>query len=91
MGRVVSTNLEKCTITPIRCSAEVIQAIQEVFPSRLHDFPAKYQGAPLSLSRLNGCVEQGLIDKVHPDPLRESGAKPKKHSAKGLPSVTLGK
>jgi len=54
----LSTNLDKCTITPIWCSTEVIQAIQEVFPSRLHDFLTKYLGAPLSLSRLNHSVEQ---------------------------------
>jgi len=31
----LSTNLEKCAITPIRCSVEEISAIQEVFPCRL--------------------------------------------------------
>jgi hypothetical protein len=60
----LSTNLEKCAITPIRCSVEEIVAVQEVFPCRLQDFLAKYLGAPLSLSRQSRNVEQGLIDVV---------------------------
>ena len=55
----LSTNLDKCTITPIRCSSEEIQAVQDVFPCRLQDFPTKYLGAPLSLSRLSHADEHG--------------------------------
>lgn len=55
---------DKCTITPIRCSADAIQAMQDVFPYRIQDFPTKYQGAPLSLSRLSRADEQVLVDAV---------------------------
>ena len=42
----------------------MIQAVQEVFPCRLQDFPTKYLGAPLSLSRLSRADEQVLVDAV---------------------------
>jgi hypothetical protein len=31
----LATKLDKCTITPIRCSSDDVKAIQQVFPCRL--------------------------------------------------------
>ena len=60
----LSTNLDKCTITPIRCSADDIQAVQDVFPCRVQDFPTRYLGTPLSISRLSRADELVLVDAV---------------------------
>jgi hypothetical protein len=51
-------------MTPIRCSQEDIQAVQQVFPCRIQEFPTKYLGAPLSLSRLGHADEQHIVDAV---------------------------
>jgi hypothetical protein len=58
----LSTNLDKCTMTPIYCSQEDIQAMQHVFPCRIQEFPTKYLGAPLSLSRLGHADEKQLVE-----------------------------
>jgi hypothetical protein len=60
----LTTNLDKCTITPIHCSNDDIEAVQHVFPCRLQDFPTKYLGAPLSFSRLSRANKQVLVDAV---------------------------
>lgn len=52
------TNLDKCLISPIRCSDDDILSVQQVFPWRLSPFPCRYLGAPLSLSRLPRSEEQ---------------------------------
>jgi hypothetical protein len=49
----LATNLDKCTITPIRCTEDDVAAVQQVFPCRFQEFPTKYLGVPLSLSKLN--------------------------------------
>ena len=59
-----STNFDKCSITPIRCSDEQIQEVLQVFPCRLQNFPLKYLGAPLSVTRLPRDSEQALVDSV---------------------------
>jgi hypothetical protein len=38
--------------------------VQQVFPCRIQEFPTKYLGAPLSLSRLSRADEQHLVDAV---------------------------
>lgn len=60
----LETNLDKCVITPIRCSEEQIAAVQEAFPCVVAPFPCKYLGAPLSLTRLARSDEQRLVDSV---------------------------
>jgi hypothetical protein len=60
----LATNLDKCTITPIRRSEDDITAVRQVFPCRLQEFPTTYLGAPLSLTRLPRTSEQALVDKV---------------------------
>ncbi|XP_066391721.1 uncharacterized protein [Miscanthus floridulus] len=58
------TNVDKCFITPIRCSQSQIDAVRQVFPCKILDFPTGYLGASLSLSRINRCEEQRLVDAV---------------------------
>jgi hypothetical protein len=61
---VLQTNLDKCQVTPIRCSDNEVAAVQQVFPCQIQQFPCTYLGAPLSLSRLPRADEQRLVDKV---------------------------
>jgi hypothetical protein len=49
---------------PIRCSAELIEEVQQAFPCVVAPFPCTYLGAPLSLTRLRKADEQALVDKV---------------------------
>ena len=58
------TNVDKCVATPIRCSDEVMEAVQQAFPCVVAPFPCKYLGVPLSLSRLKRADEQSLVDSV---------------------------
>jgi hypothetical protein len=58
------TNVNKCIITPIRCTQPQIDAVLQAFPCKVQDFPTRYLGAPLSLSRLARVEEQRLVDMV---------------------------
>lgn len=58
------TNVEKCCITPIRCTEDDVMMVQQVFPCRVAPFPARYLGAPLSVVRLRRADEQRLVDAV---------------------------
>ena len=58
------TNYEKCSAILIRCSEEMIGAIQSAFPCVLGSFPCRYLGVPLSLQRLRHADEQPLVDAI---------------------------
>jgi len=58
------TNVDKCVAMPIRCSDEVMAAVQQAFPCVVAPFPCRYLGVPLSLSRLKRADEQSLVDLV---------------------------
>lgn len=58
------TNLDKCLISPIRCTDESIAAVEEIFSCTLSPFPCKYLGAPLSVTSLKRTEEQRLVDAV---------------------------
>lgn len=58
------TNVDKCVAMPIRFSAEVMLEVQQAFPCVVAQFPCRYLGAPLSLSRLRRADEQPLVDAV---------------------------
>ena len=60
----LATNVDKCSITPIRCDDDTIANILQVFPCRVKPFPIPYLGAPLSTSRLSREHEQLIVDKV---------------------------
>jgi hypothetical protein len=58
------TNMEKCSISPIRCSEEEAATTLESFPGQLVPFPCTYLGIPLTLRRPSHAEEQPLIDKI---------------------------
>ena len=58
------TNVDKCVATPIRCSDDVMAAVQQAFPCVVAPFPCRYLGVPMSLSRLKHADEQSLVDSV---------------------------
>jgi hypothetical protein len=41
-----------------------VDAIRQVFPCKLHEFPTKYLGAPLLLTRISRNDEQHIVDNV---------------------------
>jgi hypothetical protein len=53
-------NLAKCQMAPIRCFEEP----SHFFPCQLVDFPVKYMGILLSVSKLLRGALQPLLDKV---------------------------
>jgi len=57
-------NLDKCVLTPIQCTDELIVAAQEAFPGAVVPFPCTYLGVPLSLRKLRRVEEQALVDAV---------------------------
>jgi hypothetical protein len=58
------TNIAKCQFTPIRCTEEQIELIQEVFPCQLANFLCRYLGIPLSVYQLKKSDMQPLVDVV---------------------------
>lgn len=59
------TNVDKCVITPIRCSPDQVEAVRQVFPCKVQEFPTtKYLGAPLAVSRISRNEEQRIVDNV---------------------------
>lgn len=60
----LETNVDKCTITSIRCTQSDIDEVTQVFPCRVQEFPVKFLGAPLSLKRLSRTKEQRFVDSV---------------------------
>lgn len=60
----LATNVQKCTISPIRCSQQSIDEVLAVFPCAQTDFPTRYLGAPLGPGRLRRADEQAIVDKV---------------------------
>lgn len=46
------TNVDKCAATPLRCSDEVMEAVQQAFPCVVAPFPCKYLGVPLYASKI---------------------------------------
>jgi len=58
------TNMEKCALTPIQCSEEMIHTALQEFPCVLASFPCRYLGIPLSLPRLRRADELAVIDSI---------------------------
>jgi len=58
------TNVDKCVATPIRCTDDMVAAVQDAFPCVISPFPCKYLGIPLSLGRLKHAEEQPIVDEV---------------------------
>jgi len=58
------TNVEKCTVTTIRCAGVDLDRELAPFPAKRVAFPFKYLGLPLTIHRLRRVDFQPLIDKV---------------------------
>jgi len=58
------TSLEKCLATPIHCTDEQKQLIQDVMHCEISEFPCRYLGVLLSISKLKKNYEQALVDAV---------------------------
>ena len=58
------TNIQKCIVTPIQWTDEMVNLVQQVFPCIVVPFPCKYLGIPLSFTRLKRADEQSLVDSV---------------------------
>ncbi|KAM0834875.1 hypothetical protein ACQ4PT_063313 [Festuca glaucescens] len=57
-------NCNKSVAVPIRCSDEIIDMVGPALPCPLGQFPCKYLGLPLSLTKLRKCDIQPIIDKL---------------------------
>ena len=58
------SNFDKSVATPIHCTVEDLQRLNEVLACRVEHFPCRYLGIPLSVFKLKRSEEQFLIDKV---------------------------
>jgi hypothetical protein len=57
-------NLGKCQIAPIRCDEAQVSLATSFFPCAMVEFPIKYLGLPLSVSKLPKLAWQPLVDCV---------------------------
>jgi hypothetical protein len=60
----LSCNLSKCQLAPIRCDASQVQVAASIFPGQIVEFPIKYLGLPLSVTKLPKSTLQPLANKV---------------------------
>jgi hypothetical protein len=60
----LTTNLAKCSLTPIICIDEQMQEATDCFPCKISKFPCKYLGIPLSIRKLSKAEEQQIVNKV---------------------------
>ena len=60
----LTTNLQKSSVLPIRCSEDDRAVLQETLPCQLSDFPCKYLGVPLSPLKLTKEQVQPIIEKI---------------------------
>jgi hypothetical protein len=65
-GRVtgLTTNVQKSSVSPIRCDGLDLTSILAAFPASRAAFPIFYLGLPLSLGRLKRVDFQPLVDKA---------------------------
>lgn len=78
-------NLQKCSITCIRCDEETSQAVADHFQCIRKDFPITYLGLPLSIGRLRKADIWPLVDKFSN---KLKGWKPKLLSTGGRLTLT---
>lgn len=57
-------NLHKCQIVPIRCTPKDITRVTSLFLATVSEFPIRYLGVPLSVTKLPKAALQPLVDKV---------------------------
>jgi hypothetical protein len=57
-------NLAKCQMAPIRCSTDQMATASNFFPCQMVEFPVKYLGILLSITKLLRSALQPLLDRV---------------------------
>jgi hypothetical protein len=57
-------NLRKRQLAPIRCNLDQVELAISLFPCQLVQFPIKYLGAPLSITKLPKASLQPLVDRM---------------------------
>jgi hypothetical protein len=60
----LQTNIQKSSVTPIRCDNIDLDAVLTNLPLSRANFPLKYLGLPLTPSRLKRIDFQPLVDKA---------------------------
>jgi hypothetical protein len=58
------TNIQKSSITPIRCQEQDLEVVQDSLPCSMVNFPCKYLGLPLSVRKLLKSKFLLLIEKI---------------------------
>ena len=58
------TNCKKSQVAPIKCEGLDLDDILQVFPATRTNFPMKYLGLPLSVTRLKRIYFQPVEDRV---------------------------
>jgi hypothetical protein len=48
----LKTNIQKSSVTPIRCTTEEVDLVHQQIPCEILEFPCKYLGLPLSVKKL---------------------------------------
>jgi hypothetical protein len=48
----LKTNIQKSSVTPIRCTTEELDLVDQWIPCEILEFPCKYLGLPLSVKKL---------------------------------------
>jgi hypothetical protein len=57
-------NFAKCQMAPIQCREDHLALASAEFPCQVVDFPIKYLGIPLSVSKLPKVAFQALVDQA---------------------------
>jgi hypothetical protein len=60
----LKTNLQKSNVLPIRCEEQDLRVVQQQLPCALADFPCKYLGLPLAITKLKKEHLQSIIDRM---------------------------
>lgn len=58
------TNMQKSSITPIRCNEDELKVISNMLPCEVKDFPCSYLGLPLNIKKPSKAKLQAPVDKV---------------------------
>jgi hypothetical protein len=57
----LKTNIQKSSVTPIRCSSEELDLVQWWIPCRVLVFACKYLGLPLTVKKLTKAQVQPIV------------------------------
>ena len=60
----LKTNFQKSSVTPIRCTTEELDFVQQRNPCEILEFPCKYLVLPLSVKKLTKAQIQPIIDRL---------------------------